>query len=209
MSQRATFTLDIEALRKDLLEMGHQAPLIMSRALNRAAVSGQAAMVKVITENLGLAAKYVKREIKIDKANRMRPVVGLTIQGRRIPLIAFGARGPEPSKGRGRGVSYGMKGGRTRIPDAFIATVGAGGHRGVFKRIGASRRRGRGAWSPNLPIVELRGPSIPHVFERYLDKFRAAAQESLLKNLASEISFAKSKSQAPTTSGEFPFQPAG
>lgn len=195
MSQRASFTLDIEALRKDLLELGAQAPVVMARALNRAALSGQTAMVKVITENLGLASKYVKREIKLDKASRSLPVVALTIRGRRIPLIAFGARGPEPSKGRGRGVSYGMKGGRSRISDAFITTLGAGGHRGVFKRIGSSRSRSAGAWSKNLPIVELRGPSIPHVFERYLEKFRAAAQDSLVKNLASEISFAKSKNQ--------------
>jgi hypothetical protein len=193
VSQRASFTLDIEAFRKDLLDLGYRMPLVMARALNRAATSGQNAMVKVITENTGLQSKYVKREIKVDKANRSRPVVGLTIQGRRMPLIAFGARGPEPSRGRGRGVSYGMKGGRGRIPDAFIATVGAGGHRGVFKRIGVSRSRSRGAWAPNLPIVELRGPSVPHVFERYLDRFRAAAAESFTKNLASEITFEKSK----------------
>jgi len=195
VSRTAYFTLDIESLRKDLTELGHRAPLIMSRALNRAAVSGQAAMVKYITRDTGIAAKNVKREIVLDKAKRTHPVAALTIAGRRIPLIAFSARGPEPTRGRGRGVSYRLPGGRGRVPDAFIATVGAGGHRGVFKRIGPSRRRGRGAWSPNLPIVELRGPSIPHVFEKRLDIFRAAAQESLLKNLASEISFEKSKNQ--------------
>lgn len=193
VSKFASFTLDIESLRKDLLDLGYQAPLILARALNRAATSGQAAMVKVVAADTGLAAKYVKREIVIDKAIRTRPLVALTIAGKRLPLIAFGARGPEPTRGRGRGVSYGMKGGRSLIPDAFIARVGAGGHRGVFKRIGTSRRRSRGAWSPNLPIVELRGPSVPHVFEKHLDKFRAAAQESLAKNLASEISFARSK----------------
>jgi len=188
-----SFGLEIEAFRKDLLELGARAPLIMARALNRAAVSGQTAMVKVIVDNTGLQSKYVKRAIVLDKANRTRPVVALTIKGARIPLIAFGARGPEPSRGRGRGVSYGMKGGRSRIPNAFIATVGIGGHRGVFKRIGASRSKSPGAWSKNLPIRELRGPSVPHVFEKKLDVFKAAAQESLVKNLASEIGFEKSK----------------
>ena len=182
MSQLATFTLDIRSLQKDLLEMGQQAPLIMARALNRAAVSGQTAMVKAVSADTGIAAKNVKREIQIDKANRSRPMVALTIAGRRIPLIAFGARGPEPSRGRGRGVSYRLPGGRGRVPNAFIATMGSG-HRGVFKRRGRKR----------LAIVELRGPSLPHVFEKFLPRFREAAQTSLVKSLTHEISFARSK----------------
>ena len=185
MSDFHSFALDIETLRKDLLELGRQAPIVMARALNRAAVSGQAAMVKVITADTGMAAKNVKREIVIDKASRTRPVVALTIAGRRIPLIAFSARGPEPSRGRGRGVSYRLPGGRGKIPNAFIATMGSG-HRGVFKRKATKR----------LAIVELRGPSLPHVFEKFLPTFREAAQASLVKNLASEISFAKSKESA-------------
>jgi len=182
VSQLATFTLDIRALQNDLLEMGQQAPLIMARALNRAAVSGQTAMVKAVSADTGIAAKNVKREIRIDKANRTSPMVALTIAGRRIPLIAFSARGPEPSRGRGRGVSYRLPGGRGRVPNAFIATMGSG-HRGVFKRRGRKR----------LAIVELRGPSLPHVFEKFLPRFREAAQVSLVKNLAAEISFARSK----------------
>jgi len=59
VSQLATFTLDIRALQKDLLEMGQQAPLIMARALNRAAVSGQTAMVKAVSADTGIAAKNV------------------------------------------------------------------------------------------------------------------------------------------------------
>jgi hypothetical protein len=195
VSQRASFEFEIETFRKDLLDLAEQAPLIMARALNRAAVSGQAAMVKVVASDTGLLAKYVKREIVIDKASRARPMVALTIAGRRIPLIAFQARGREPSRGLGQGVSYRLLGGRGRVADAFIATVGIGGHRGVFKRRGTSRRKSVGAWSRNLPIVELRGPSVPHVFEKHLDKFRAAAEESFLKNLASEIGFEKAKNQ--------------
>jgi len=176
------FGLEIEAFRKDLLELGASAPLILARGLNRAAVSGQAAMTKAISADTGIAARNVKREILIDKATRSKPIVALTIAGRRIPLIAFQARGPEPSRGRGQGVSYRLPGGRGRIGNAFIATMPSG-HRGVFKR--KAKRR--------LAIIELRGPSLPHVFEKKLDVFRTAAQDSLVKNLAHEISFAKSK----------------
>lgn len=175
-----TFVFDLGKLKADLQAMGSQAPLIMARALNRAAAAGQTATVRAVSADLGLTQKYVKREIRLDKANRSRPAVALEIRGSRIPLIAFSARGPEPSRGKGRGVSYRLPTGRGRIPDAFIATMGAG-HRGVFKRRGKRR----------LPIVELRGPSIPRVFEKYLPTFRKAAEDALLKNLAHEIDFAR------------------
>jgi hypothetical protein len=180
-----TFLIDLGKLKSDLEAMGRQAPIIMARSLNRAATAGKTATVKAVAADTGLQQKYINREIRVDKANRSRPAVTIEIVGKRIPLIAFSARGPEPSRGKGRGVSYRLPTGRGRIAEAFIATVGAGGHRGVFKRRGKRR----------LPIVELRGPSIPHVFEKYLPTFRVVAEESLLKNLAHEISFAKSATE--------------
>jgi Prophage minor tail protein Z (GPZ) len=189
------FNFDLGTLKKDLEELGRSAPLVMSRALNRAVTSGRAAMAKAISSDTGLASRYVSKEIRVDKAQRTRPVAAVEIAGRRIPLIAFQARGPEPSRGRGRGVSYRLPGGRGRVSDAFIATMGSG-HRGVFKRKPGARRRGKPPARSQLPIMELRGPSLPHVFEKKFPVFRAAAEESLLKNLASEISFAQSKSSA-------------
>jgi len=177
-----SFDLDIAALKNDLEALGHQAPVLMARALNRAGVSGQTAMVKAVAADTGIQQKNIKREIKVDKATRTTPTVALEIQGRRIPLIAFQARGPEPSRGRGRGVSYRLPTGRGRVPNAFIARMPSG-HRGVFKRKAKKR----------LSIMELRGPSLPHVFEKFVPQFQAAAQESLVKNLRSEIAFAKSK----------------
>lgn len=190
---QASFDLEIKALQKDLEQLGRQAPIVMARALNRAAVSGQTAMVKAVATDTGLAQKNIKREIRIDKATRTTPTVALEIQGRRIPLIAFQARGPEPSRGRGRGVRYSQKGGlRGHIPNAFIATMESG-HRGVFVRSKKNFMKDR---PKRHAIDEKFGPSLPHVFEKFLPQFQAAAQESLVKNLRSEISFARSKQQA-------------
>jgi hypothetical protein len=189
------FTLDLQELKKDLEAMAERAPGIVARSLNRAGVSGQTAMVKAVAADTGLQQKHVKREIRLDRASRVQPKVALTIRGRRIPLVSFGARGPEPSKGRGRGVTYRLPSGRGRIPSGFIATMKSG-HRGVFTRWPGqekSKRHGRSASRPQLPIQEKFGPSIPHVFEKKLDVFAAAAQESFLKNLRHEISFARSK----------------
>jgi hypothetical protein len=150
-------------------------------------------MVKEVARDTGLSSKYIKRDLRLDKATRTKPVVAIEIVGRRIPLIAFSARGPEPSRGKGRGVSYRLPTGRGRIANAFIATVGIGGHRGVFKRMGPSRHKSVGAWSKNLPIVELRGPSLPHVFEKFLHVFKEAAQWGILSSLSGAISWERAK----------------
>lgn len=203
-STQHSFALGIEEFRKDLEEMGRQAPVIMARSLNRALVSGQTAITKAVAADMGLGQRFIKKEIVVDKATRMKPSVALTIAGRRIPLIGFQARGPEPSRGRGRGVSYRLRGSRGRVPEAFIATMRSG-HRGVFKRKGSLGRKvhgprgyvGRGgtarAQGGRLPIMELHGPSMPHVFEKFIPKFRDAAQESLVKNLQSEIRWERAK----------------
>jgi hypothetical protein len=207
---RFAFELDIRAFQKDLEDMAAQAPAIMAYALNRALVSGQTAMVRAVTADTGIAAKNVRREIVLDKANLSRPVAALTIAGKRIPLIAFQARGPEPSRGRGKGVSYRLPTGRGHIPNAFIATM-MSGHRGVFTRkpgFAKSKRHGEQETRPQLPIQEKRGPSLPHVFEKFVPTFQAAAQESLVKNLAHEIAWAKSKQgQLSLPTGEFPLRP--
>jgi hypothetical protein len=179
------FAFDLGTLKKDLETLGSQGPLVMARALNRAVTSGQTAMTKVIAADTGIASRAIKAEIKVDRAQRTKPVAAIEIAGRRIPLIAFQARGPEPSRGRGRGVSYRLPTGRGRVGNAFIATMPSG-HRGVFKRRAKAR----------LAITELHGPSLPHVFEKHFPVFRAAAEAALVKNLASEISFAKSKLSA-------------
>lgn len=204
---------DVGSLVAELREMGSRAPLIMSRSLNRAQVAGLTAMVRAITADTGIAAKNVKQTVVTEKASRTQLVAAVTISGARLPLIAFSARGPEPSRGKGRGVSYRALGQRGRIPEAFIATMKSG-HRGVFKRKGALGRKVQGprghvetrsgnatAGAGRLPIMELRGVSIPHIAEKYLDVFQAAAQDALEKNLRHEIDFAnRPTAEAPAMS---------
>jgi hypothetical protein len=114
----------------------------------------------------------------------------IEITGRRIPLIELKATGSEPSRGRGQGVSYSLGGQRRRRGTAFITTLKSG-HRGVFKRLGPSVSKSTGAWSKNLPIVELRGPSIPRVAAKrsILNALKTVGQVTLARNLNAEIRF--------------------
>lgn len=171
-------TLDDKDLREGIAAFKRKFPYAIKRAVERAVVSARAQMAKDLAADTGVGSKYAKDQIKVNKLGDAD--IQLEVSGKRIPLIAFGARGPEPSRGRGNGVSYKLPTGRGREEHAFIATMPRGGHRGVFVRRGGGR----------LPIKELYGPSLGHAVMKYLPAAAAKAKESLLKNLRSEISYA-------------------
>jgi hypothetical protein len=167
-----------------------RAPLAQMRALNRAIGSANVAMVRVIAPDLGVKQGVVKDRIRTELATPERLRARLYANAKRIPLIELGAKGPEPSRGRGAGVTVKGAGGRKAIPGAFIATMRSG-HRGVFQRAGgSSSRRGPAPNRSALPIRELFGPSIWQVFRKFEYVGMARGREQLIKNLQSEFKFA-------------------
>ena len=162
-----------------LRRLRRQAPRAVARALNRAAGSARTAMTRAVAPDMGLPQKVVRPAITVVKATPQRLASRVEARGARIPLITFRARGPEPSRGRGRGVRARMPGGAGHYPHAFIATMPSG-HRGVFQRVGRSR----------LAIRELKGPSVVHVFRKHLAVGIARGREALITNLRSEFRFA-------------------
>lgn len=181
--------LQTREARDGLQALQQNAPRAIMRALNRTMQNVQTVAVRETARDMGLRQADVRPSIAIDGARPDRLVARLIATGARIPLIKFGATGPEPSRGRGRGVAYRLPGGRGRHPRAFIATMRSG-HRGVFVRRGPSRSRaGRPRSSPGLPIQELFGPSIPRSFAKQFPAMRARADEMLSKNLQHEIDF--------------------
>lgn len=156
-------------------------------AMNRAITSSRAAMVREVARDTGLRATDVRNAMPVKNATSSHPEAKFGASLRRIPLYQFHARGDRPTRGRGRGVSYRLPGGRGRIPDAFLAKF-ASGHVGVFARAGTSVRESKGAWSKNLPIRELFGPSLGHVFEKYAPLGLARLREAFHVNFDHELS---------------------
>ena len=170
----------------------------LARAVNRTATSARAAIVPTIARDMGLKQTAVRDRIRVEsaaptKADSLR--ARLFADPRRIPLIEFNATGPEPSKGQGRGVTARIQGGRGRYPQAFIATMRSG-HRGVFVRKAPLVGKSRGAWSPNLPIRELRGASVVQVFQKYRSVAEAKAVEVLADNVQRELAYRLSQIRA-------------
>jgi hypothetical protein len=85
------------------------------------------------------------------------------------------------------------------VSHAFIATTvaqadGSGGsHRGVFIRAANLTRKSSGAWSPNLPIKQLYGPSIGQVFSKFRPQGVARVLEVFDKNFDHEVGFLHSQ----------------
>lgn len=184
----AALALSVERLIGDY---GARFPNACARALNRAATSTRAVMARGIAADVGLKVGATKDEIKIEKATGATLVARLSVSGIRLRLIDLAkVSGPEPSKGRGAGVRARFPGGAGRYPHAFLATVGTGRHRGVFERKPSLKGKSAGAWGKNLPIRELRGPSLPKVFEKVTPEGLAAGEASLITNLRSELRFA-------------------
>jgi len=167
-------------------------PVVIARAINKTADSEKVAFSRDIAKKMALKVGVVKNAIRVERATGSRQAARVITAGARIPLIDFGARGQEPSRGRGRGVSARLPGGRGRYPHAFIATMRSG-HRGVFERVPGGRRHGLPPNRSQLPIYELFGPSITRVFERLIPASDARRTETLLKNLQHEFQFALSK----------------
>lgn len=166
----------------------------IARAINRTSDSAKTAWVRAVAQDVGLKVSAVRDQFVVQKATADRLTATFRASAKRVPLIDFNARGPEPSRGRGKGVTAKLPGGAGRYPNAFIATVGSGRHKGVFIRKGeASARKSVGAWSKNLPIIELRGPSIWQSAVKTQQVAIDRAQEQLPKNIAHEFEFALSR----------------
>lgn len=167
-----------------LAALGQRFPVAVARGLNRTATSERAVMAPAIARDMALKVGRVKQAINIEKASAGRLVARIVARGARIPLVDFGARGPEPSRGRGKGVSAKLPGGRGRYPTAFLARMKSG-HRGVFQRVGTQR----------TPIYELFGPSIVKVFEKHVPLGEARRSDVLVKNVQHAVAFAMSRLQ--------------
>lgn len=172
----------IPQLQSDFADYPNRVQRGIVRSLNRAIKSGQTVMVRAIAQDTGLKSGDVRNAMRLKLASVASPEASLGTSLARIPLIDFGAKQTR------RGVTYKLQGGRSRIENAFIATMGSG-HVGVFAR--ASKAR--------LPIKELFGPSLGHVFGKFRPMGIARVDEVLMTNLDHELDFASKEANASGT----------
>lgn len=141
--------------------------LAVFRAIKRGTAAARTEAARAVSKDMGLKVGVVRNAINLKPPNYEDLTGELRASLKRIPLYEFNAKGPIPSRGKGRGVSYKASGGRKTLAGAFIATMPSG-HVGVFKRKGAGR----------TPIQEKYGPSIGRVFDLHRDQISAKGSEA-------------------------------
>jgi len=174
-----TLRIDTRSALAGFAALGQAGRIGAARTLKRTATAAKTFMVRRVAKDMGLTQTPVNKAVTM-RVRESDGVIQIIATGSQIPLINFKARGPYPSRGKGRGVSYDVGQGRKTIPNAFIAVVGSGGHRGVFVRKRQSR----------LPIQERFGPSVAPVFANHLTEGHDYAQQALVKNATHELAFA-------------------
>lgn len=164
-------------------------------ALNRTATTVRKEATKklkdVVGTELGLGASGLKKSIRMYRASARagRLLARLVPSGRHLPLINFKARKTK------KGVTHSAWGRRQLAKGAFIAKM-PGGHKGVYRRLDSryAKRHTQGrpeTSSPNLPIKEMFGPSLPREFvnKRVLNRMNRTARVAWPKNFERELAF--------------------
>lgn len=143
---------EIYKVEKELGKYKSQAPLAISRAINRAATNAKSNASKKVREQYVAKAKDIKDTITIKKATRGNLRAIVKSSGERLPLIKFKVKpnNPKPKKPPKVLQVEVKKGGMKELIGAFVADIN--GNK-VFKRTSSSR----------LPIKQLFGPAVPQM----------------------------------------------
>jgi hypothetical protein len=177
-----------EAATRAIQQYNWRAARAVARAMNRSAASGRTLINSLIAKDMGTAVKFVRERTSVRQATASNLVAQIAASATREHLFDFKAKGPYPSRGRGRGVTARLPTGAGLYPHAFIAKMPTG-HWGVFQRSPTKFMRGR---RKRQAIYELHGPSIVRVFDKFRGEAHARAMEQMVKNLRSELKFAAS-----------------
>ena len=99
--------LNIEVDSKEVTAAFEVAPkktgVALLRALKRGTKSAATHANRVVSKDMGVKVSDVRAKIRLENPTAQTLSGKLRANLKRIPLIKFGARGPEPSRGRGRG----------------------------------------------------------------------------------------------------------
>lgn len=177
----------LAALQRMLAHIPNALPRVLTRSLNKVGRYGRTKIVRTVSRKINVKqGELRRRNVTISKATFRRLVAKLKITGSRLPLSLFRAKQSR------RGVSYSVGRGfrRKTIRGAFIRKMRSG-HRGVFRRKDEWTHRyprGRGSGRKHgLPIVELRGPSVPLVADQIAKLGEAILGKELADRLMREI----------------------
>lgn len=170
-------------------------PVATQRALNRTAEQARTEASREISREWGFKVREAKDAIRLKRATRTHLVAVLEPTGNRKPLYKQATSAKQTKQG-----VIAKIGGKARLyKHAYLAKMPSG-HTGIFRTKGGRRgpvKMGKTGkrYTSELPIVELRAPSIPTAFvaKRTQDLMQKAIKEKFPVNFEREMKFAMSK----------------
>jgi hypothetical protein len=182
MSDAFAVYVDAKEFKKVELRLGaryKQAPVVISRALNRSATTARATAIKQVTGNYYIKQKLIreKKIITIYKANKTKLRSLVIVRDSSIPLnyFKFSPGRPRPKNPPRLKVAVKRNGMKT-LDRAFVADIN--GNK-IFERKGKKR----------LPIDRLYGPAVAQItgVERNRVAVEKESMKMYLKRLDHEI----------------------
>ncbi|WP_036746552.1 phage tail protein [Paenibacillus sp. UNC451MF] len=155
------------------------APRVFASALNRTAQGVKTEAVKKVRETYEVKATDIRPLVKVrHKASAQDLRAEVASSGRSIPLIRFKTNPRNVPKRAPKSLKATVKKGAAKlIKGAFVTK--AGGHVGVFSRVGKKR----------LPIEQLYGPAMPVMLNQpgVISHLRKEAQQRLKTRMDHEV----------------------
>ena len=169
---------EIAAAKEMLKDVSGGFEQAVRRSLNRAATSARAGITKAVREEYTPKPKYIRRDMKVKKANKRVLEASVHVFVAPLPLRAFSFRPKTNTTGN------------VRKP-VRVAVQKEGG----LKRLGASfvwnglilKRRG----TASLPVDTVYGPSVPTMAGRKTvsERIEQTMRSSFIKNLDHEAKY--------------------
>lgn len=175
-------------IEQRLGEFKSKAPLVMSRAINRAVSNIRKNLGKEVPQHYFISSGTIRGTIHTVNANKGSLSGAVISRGSPIALSKFKVSPNRGVKYTKKGYSPGVylagvkkSGGMKSLsgdPKAFMADMKSG-HTGVWNRVSGKR----------LPIKQLYGPSVPQMVknEKIMAKINKEAGETLEKRISAEV----------------------
>ena len=178
----------VKELEKKLGNLKSKAPLVLARAINRAAQKAKTETKREVAAKYFISQGDVLKTVTLSKASTAKLSAELKSKGGPIALSKFKVSPNRGVKRTKRGYSPSVykagvekAGGMKPLsgnPKAFLASMGSG-HSGVMTRKSARR----------LPIKQLYGPAVPSMIKNdgVLGNIQDAASEMLERRIDAEV----------------------
>jgi hypothetical protein len=157
---------------------------VLSRGINKTALSARGKIVKELHDKTKLQQKAIRGSIRYFKATTTWWSALLRLSGKGISILRFKARQTK------KGVTYTepATGSQILIAHAFIATMPQGGA-GVFTRVGKER----------LPIEKHYGPGLSEIYTKAPDvvnRIQRQTGKDLTKNVMAQVRLVLAQARA-------------